>query len=194
MTFHDIKGNPLQIESFKPDEVQQINEEWISFQHRLTQSANGIPYIDKASVIFEIRNDEQIIREKLEIPLEYPPILVSKEIEVIPNTLIILNISSYFYNGQHLVDIGGKYRQEAGELYLTFQDMERNPLEQSGLLIVDKIQKSAEEEWFYFMHTLVEDVDGIPYIDKATVIFEIRNNEHIVEGKLDIPLRLPPSE
>ena len=53
-------------------------------------------------------------------------------------------------------------------------------------------QKLLSELYHEYLN--VEDVDGIPYIDKATVIFEIRNNEHIVEGKLDIPLRLPPSE
>jgi hypothetical protein len=61
-----------------------------------------------------------------------------KKPEVIPETLLVSKTVSGYAHSQHAVWVDGRYKKEAGELFLTLTDPEGNLLQTGGFLAADE--------------------------------------------------------
>lgn len=140
---------------------------------------------------------------------EYPPVefpkdkmqrevntdiyMVEEPVEVIDNALQVAKVYSAYAHSQHIVEIVGKVRKDAGSLFLTLQDPNGKAL-QSRFVEVESVEP-ADGDWLVFSHKLIENVLPIrDDLDQGVVVFQLRKDGATVQGKLLIPLKKPPSQ
>lgn len=136
------------------------------------------------------------------VPTQDGSLIVEKTSEVIPDALLVSKTASGYAHNQHLVWVDGRYKKEAGELFLTLTDPEGNLLQSGGFLAADEIgavgdtPSSGENSasaggWTAFSCKLSEDTMRKVDIDRGVIVFELRRADRIRHGELAIPLEKP---
>jgi len=136
------------------------------------------------------------------VPAEDGSLIVEKTREVIPETLLVSKTVSGYAHSQHAVWVDGRYKKEAGELFLTLTDPEGNLLQTGGFLAADEVRAinetslsgeipSSADGWTVFSCKLIEDTMTKVDIDQGVIVFELRRADKVIHGELAIPLEKP---
>jgi len=74
LTLYDTNGNQLESSGLqKVEELKPLDNDWLSFSHRLTEDTWKVLDIQKGIILFELRKDSLVDPGKLEVPLKRPP-------------------------------------------------------------------------------------------------------------------------
>lgn len=191
LTLQDTNGEALQSSLASVERVEPADGDWLEFSHKLVEDVLPLrDDIDQGVIVFQLQKDGHVILGKLLVPLRKPPIVINPKEPVIVNKLVVAQIVSDYAHSQHIVEVYGKVKKDAGDLFLTLQDTNGKSL-QSSLARVEHVQP-ADGDWLAFAHKLVEPFRD--HIDQGVIVFQLRKDGRVTQGKLVVPLKKPPTE
>ena len=121
------------------------------------------------------------------------PIVIDELRTVIPDALEVTETISDHINGQHIVQVEGRFKSSDKELYLTFNanDVEGGGQLEDGIRKADEI-KPLDDGWFSFRHKLIETTGDVTYTKNVTIIFHLKRDGKNNKGLLTVPAKQPP--
>jgi len=121
------------------------------------------------------------------------PIVIDELRTVIPDTLEVTKTISDYTNGQHIIQVEGRFKSSDKELYLTFNsnDVKGGGQLEDGIRRADEI-KPLDDGWFSFRHKLIETTGEVTYTKNATIIFHLKQDGKNDKGLLTVPAKQPP--